>query len=352
MTFAKRYNIGTTLKNKERYNVIYPWLEPHYQQIITALQQGHRHHALLLKSEAGLGVEQLIAAVGAWLMCENPSDVACGQCHSCHLRKAENHPDIYQLASIDGKDIGVEQVREINEKVAQHAKQNGNKLVLIKGVERLTEAAANGLLKTLEEPRPHTYFLLQGDASAAILPTIYSRCQVHLIPVPNTELVLDWLQKQLPADQDYSTPLKQQEIQVSLQMSYGRPLTALVALQQSLVEKRREFLRQFWLFYRRCSPLELLPHFDNELVIEQVDWIISFLSDALKSRLNIQNHWLCSDIAKGVQQFGANQSEIGLLKAIQIMQNLRHDLTQINGVNQELILLDGLTRLITEVFEG
>ena len=78
----------------------------------------------------------------------------------------------------------MDQVRAINEIVAQHAQQNGNKLVYIQGAERLTEAAANALLKTLEEPRPNTYFLLQTEPSSSLLATIYSRCQVWNVPVP------------------------------------------------------------------------------------------------------------------------------------------------------------------------
>ena len=63
-------------------------------------------------------------------------------------------------------------MRAINDVVSQHAQQNGNKLVYIQDAERLTEAAANALLKTLEEPRPNTYFLLQTEPSSSLLATI------------------------------------------------------------------------------------------------------------------------------------------------------------------------------------
>lgn len=326
---------------------MYPWLQPYYLKVIRAFQQGHRHHALLFKAEQGLGIEQLLTQIGAWIICQQPAQTPCDQCHSCHLRKAQNHPDIYQLAPLEGKDIGVEQVREINEKIAQYAQQGGNKLVYVQGVERLTEAAANALLKTLEEPRPNTYFLLQADVSAPIMPTIYSRCQVHLIHTPDPLIVRDWLQQQIQDDSATA-----QEIEMALTMNYSRPLSALTTLQQGLVEKRKEFLRQFWLFYKRLSPLELLPYFDKELKIQQIDWILGFLSDALKARLQIQQHRLFPDLVNGIQQFSEEQTEKKLLSAIQIMQQVRLDLIQINGVNPELILLDGLTRLITEIFEG
>lgn len=322
---------------------LYPWLEPIYHKINTAFLQEHGHHALLFKTELGLGTEQLIDAVASLLFCQE-NQKPCGHCHACHLFHAGNHPDFHLLAPIDNKDIGVDQVREVNEKVNQHAQQNGNKVVLVQGAERLTEAAANALLKTLEEPRPNTYFLLQTSLSAPLLATIHSRCQTWIVNVPSLQTAQNWLHTQYSAETN--------EILTALRINYGRPLLALDCLQQNLLEKRREFLRQFWLFYTRCSPLELLPLFDNELIFQQLDWISSFLSDALKDKLGIQTNWINQDLQRGIQQFSQKQTAQGLLKANQILQKVRSDLTQINAVNQELILLDGLTKLITEVFES
>lgn len=324
---------------------LYPWLIPHYQQLTAAFLQGHGHHALLFKADQGLGVEQLIRATANFLICSQPqANQPCGECHSCRLFRANNHPDFHLLAPIENKDIGIDQVREINEKVNQHAQQNGNKVVYIQGAQRLTENAANAILKTLEEPRPNTYFLLQTDLSVSLMATIYSRCQIWLINPPAAELALHWLAEQ--------QNVKTDEIQTALRINYGRPLSALNTLQQGLLEKRRQFLRQFWLFYTNRSPLELLPHFDNELIFQQLDWLSAFVGDALKNKLNIRENWICQDLERGVRQFSERQTALGLLKAGQIIQAVRSDLSRINAVNQELILLDGLTRLITEVFEN
>lgn len=323
---------------------LYPWLVPYYQQLMQTLHQGVLPHALLFRSDQGLGVEQLVDAVSHRLLCTQPQgDEPCGQCHSCHLFSAGNHPDYARLAPIENKDIGVEQVREINEKVTQHAQQNGNKVVVIQGAERLTEAAANALLKTLEEPRPNTYFLLQVDIAASLLATIHSRCQSWLINTPPQAVAMAWLQEQ--SAQEIS------EIQTALLVSYGRPLAALTMLTQGLLTKRKDFLRQFWVFYVRRSPLELLPYFENELLFQQLDWLAGFLSDALKAKLGIRQGWICQDVVRGIEQFNQKQTALGLLRANQIISQVRSDLLQINGVNQELMLLDGLTKLVTEVFE-
>lgn len=321
---------------------LYPWLMPTYDKITTAFSQGHGHHALLFKADVGLGAESLVNAIAAFLFCQE-SQKPCGHCHHCHLFSAGHHPDFHLLAPIEDKDIGVDQVRDINEKVNQHAQQGGNKIILVQGAERLTEAAANALLKTLEEPRPNTYFLLQTDLSSSLIATIYSRCQSWVLNVPTLGVAQAWLQSQRDDEMV--------DIHTALRINYGRPLLALTTLEQGLIEKRREFLRAFWMFYLRRSPLEVLPLFDKALIYQQLDWLNSFLSDALKDKLGIRTGWVSQDLAKGVQQFSEKQTASGLLKANQIMQKVRWDLTQINGVNQELILLDGLTRLITEVFD-
>ena len=322
---------------------LYPWLVPTYHKINQTFSEGLGHHALLIKADQGLGAERLFDALTKRIMCQMADNAPCGHCHACHLMAAQSHPDFHVLASQEGKDIGVDQVRSINEVVGQHAQQSGNKLVYIQDAERLTEAAANALLKTLEEPRPNTYFLLQIEPSSSLLATIYSRCQVWNVPLPTEAEALTWLSSQFQAETS--------ELLTALAMNLGRPLLALETLQQGLIEQRKNFLRQFWLFYRRRSPLEILPFFEKERTIQQVDWILAFLSDAIKYKLEIQSCWQTLDLKTGVTQFADEQTALGLLTANKIMQKVRSDLLTINGVNTELMLLDGLTKLITDVFK-
>ena len=159
---------------------LYPWLVPTYHKISQTFSEGLGHHALLIKADQGLGAEGLFEALTKRIMFQTPDNAPCGHCHACHLMAAHSHPDFHVLASQEGKDIGVDQVRAINDVVSQHAQQNGNKLVYIQDAERLTEAAANALLKTLEEPRPNTYFLLQTDAFLFVVSD-------YLQPLPSVE---------------------------------------------------------------------------------------------------------------------------------------------------------------------
>ena len=70
----------------------------------------------------------------------------------------------------------------------------------------------------------------------------------------------------------------------------------------------------------RRSPLEILPFFEKERTIQQVDWILAFLSDAIKYKLEIQSGWQTLDLKTGVTQFADEQTALGLLTANKIMQ--------------------------------
>ncbi|PJG85114.1 DNA polymerase III subunit delta' [Conservatibacter flavescens] len=318
-------------------NILYPWLESHYQQITHAFAQGHGHHALLFKADLGLGIEQLIAHIAHWILCQGEPK-PCDNCHACRLFNAVNHPDFYHLQPVDDKDIGIDQIREINEKVSQHAQQNGNKIVYIQDADRLTEAASNALLKTLEEPKTNTYFLLQTNLASSLLPTIYSRCQTWLIPTPDSELTLNWLQKQ--------THVNASQISTALRVNYGRPLMARHFLQNHLAEKRTTLITQFWKFYQRSDILQVLPQFEKEIIFQQLDWLSAFLMDSLKAKSGIYTDWVCMDFERAIEQFAAQNTLQTLLAANQILQQTRSNLATINAVNQELMLIDGLSGLI------
>lgn len=326
---------------------MYPWFEPHFQQLDLAFANGQGHHALLFKTDQGLGSEQLLMAVAEGILCLEKSGLqACGQCQNCQLFRAGTHPDFHRLQRQEGKNIGIDQVRELIAGLQQYARQDGNKVVYLPTLELLSEAAANALLKTLEEPSERTYFLMLSDLSAPLMPTIYSRCQVWTLTAPSAQQAKSWLQTQLQADES--------DIDSVLRINYQRPLAALTALQNEWLPLRKQFLRQFWLFQQHRAIEPFLQQFalkDEVLLQRQLNWLTSFFSDSLKCRLQIRQGWINQDIANGIEQFSRLFSQTALLHANRLVVQLRQDLTQINGVNQELILLDFLSKLITQVFE-
>lgn len=320
---------------------LYPWHFSAYQQIIASFENGRGHHALLFKTDTGLGTETLINQFAHWLFCLSPNGIEpCGQCKSCLLWQSGNHPDFHRIESIDGKDIGIDQIRDLTAKLHQFSQQGGRVVVYIAQAQRLTESAANALLKTLEEPHDNVYFLLQAPLQSAMLATIQSRCQTWLIHAPDTVQAFAWLQQQLP-DQ----PLE--AIETALRICHQRPLICKTFLETDRLQSRKTFLQTFWRFYKTGDVWLLLNAFEKESepALEQLEWLASFFSDALKAKMDIASDWVNPDLQAGILPFSQTLCANTLLKGYQLIQHTQQDLREINAVNQELILADCVTTL-------
>ncbi|MDG6881713.1 DNA polymerase III subunit delta' [Phocoenobacter uteri] len=326
---------------------LYPWQNDLYQQLTTTFLQNHQHHALLFKTEKGLATDCLIRHFAHWLLCQNQqAGEPCYHCKSCLLVEHSNHPDFHILQSVDNKEIGVDQIRELNTKLQQFAQQDGNIVIYIADTDKLNESSGNALLKTLEEPHKNVYFLLQTPLQSSILATIQSRCQQWVVYAPQPEEVLSWLNERYPNK-------TQDELNTALRLCHHQPISCKKFLENDRLTQRKAFLQTFWRFYKSKNPLLLFSQFDKEKedVLEQLDWLSSFFSDALKARMNIATHWVNADLQKGIILFAEALHSEKLLNGHKIVQQTQQDLIHINAVNQELILMDCLTKLVLNVFE-
>jgi DNA polymerase-3 subunit delta' len=110
---------------------------------------------------------------------------------------AQSHGDLWTLASEEGKEIGVEAIRDLNSALNQTPAEGGWRIVIIDGADRMNRNAANALLKRLEEPPVKTVFFLTTTLPGRLLPTIRSRCQlISLEPFKTDEVVKQVLQSQ------------------------------------------------------------------------------------------------------------------------------------------------------------
>lgn len=143
------------------------------------LQKPNPPQALLLIGAPGVGkctIAKTLAS--AWLCLQRTPDGACGQCESCRKWSAENtHTDLRSLHPTPDQ-IKIEAVREMRQWMNFAPTVAPFRFVIIEEAHRLNPAAANALLKTLEEPPPRYHFLLTSPASDLLIPTILSRCQI------------------------------------------------------------------------------------------------------------------------------------------------------------------------------
>jgi DNA polymerase-3 subunit delta' len=157
-------------------------------------------HAYIFHGPDGVGKEMFAQAVAKLLLCESP-DVAegetpnkdsCGTCRSCVLVDAGNHPDLHlvyrQLAANHpdsivrarkALDLGVDVIRHfVIDAVGLRPTVGPVKVFIIREADKITPAAQNALLKTLEEPPDTTFLILLASAADRLLATTRSRCQM------------------------------------------------------------------------------------------------------------------------------------------------------------------------------
>lgn len=171
--------------------MLIPWFDQPLQQLWQLGQVGRLHHALLFTGTRGIGKEWLAQQLSERLLCQQPAQAPCGQCKSCLLMRAGHHPDFLKLSS--DSSIGVDAVREVSVFFQQSSQQGGAKVVSLPQAHKMTEAASNALLKTLEEPGQQCFLMLQTDHPDRLLPTILSRCQVWALPTPSVAQATSFL---------------------------------------------------------------------------------------------------------------------------------------------------------------
>ncbi|AQQ01625.1 DNA polymerase III subunit delta' [Pseudoalteromonas aliena] len=263
-----------------------PWLHDTEQRLAQSFR-GHRfHHAQLFCGPIGVGKFELSDQLANALLCQNVvaqsaalnSILApCGHCKSCSLTLAGTHPD-KRLTQVDGQSIGVDDIRGISDFMHHSAAQNGNKVVVIENCEKMTTAAANALLKTLEEPSNSRFLILTTSQAAQLPATILSRCAKTDVKVTNTQLAQQWLEalqitgySWLPLFYNQPLQIKQWQEQNQLQsidMLYkfatefkqSHNFKALV----DIINKQPELVRIFTLFLSEQLKQQLLQGMNFE----------------------------------------------------------------------------------------
>jgi len=213
--------------------MIYPWQTDDWSR----LQQLRNHwpHALLLHGQAGIGKLHFAQHLAQGLLCEapQPNGEPCGRCVACGWFAQGNHPDYRivvpeALAALAGaaptddkadkadkddggdgkktrapsKEIRIEQVRALLDFSGVGSHRGGMRVVVLYPAEALNVAAANALLKTLEEPPPGVVFLVVSARVDRLLPTIISRCRQWPMGTPSPQAARAWLAAQGVADAD------------------------------------------------------------------------------------------------------------------------------------------------------
>ena len=157
------------------------------------LQQARRlqmHHAVLIEGQQGAGKSTIADWLAAALLCrsELDPDTPCGICRDCRRVAAGQHPDVHVIARAADEQqveefggsvhvIRIDQVRAVQVALGRAAVEGRARVVVIRDAHTMEEETQNALLKTLEEPGPDTFLVVETARPEQMLPTIRSRAQ-------------------------------------------------------------------------------------------------------------------------------------------------------------------------------
>src|SRR3954463_12967109 len=161
-----------------------------------AVREGHVAHAYLFSGPRGTGKTSTARILAKALNCTNLTDgEPCGECDSCIQIAAGSSLDVMELDAASNN--GVDAMRDLISRAALGTAGRA-KVYIVDEVHMLSSGASNALLKTLEEPPGHVYFVLATTDPQKVLPTIKSRTQhfdLHLLPAADLEALVDDIAK-------------------------------------------------------------------------------------------------------------------------------------------------------------
>lgn len=270
---------------------ILPWQETVLHDLLARRSQ--LPHALLIQGRAGVGKREFARALAQSLLCEQvDAGVACGVCAACNWFRDGNHPDFREIIpealTEDGdeeavaiesdakekkksKEIKIEQIRAISDFMSLSTHRDGFRVLIVHPAEAMNAAAANALLKTLEEPPARTAILMVSDGIGRLLATIRSRCQRVQIPMPDEAAAEKWLHAQ-----GVSEPME------ALSEAGGAPLDALRFADATYQTERRDFVRA--LATRDADYLATAQAFEKSDLLNVIHWLQTWVNDLVLSR--------------------------------------------------------------------
>ena len=280
----------------------YPWLRPDFEKLVASYQAGRGHHALLIQALPGMGEDALIYALSRYLLCQQPQGhKSCG-----------------------------------HEKLNEHARLGGAKVVWVTDAALLTDAAANALLKTLEEPPAETWFFLATREPERLLATLRSRCRLHYLAPPPEQYAVTWLSREVTMSQD--------ALLAALRLSAGSPGAALALFQGDNWQARETLCQALAYSVQSGDWYSLLAALNHEQAPARLHWLATLLMDALK-----RHHGAAQvtnvDVPGLVVELANHLSPSRLQAILGDVCHIREQLMSVTGINRELLITDLLLRI-------
>ena len=306
----------------------YPWQVPQWTHLMKLKRQQRLPHGLLFTGVAGMGKYHMAQCLQASLLCQ-ATESPCGHCSSCHWLLQGYHPDAFELTPEEtGKAIKVDSVRQWMEQFHQSAHvEEGYRIAVIHPAHALNAAAANSLLKTLEEPPNKRLIILITERPSQLPATVRSRCQAINFYTKEVTLVETWLKEQLG-----------ESAEGFLSLAKGAPLQALHYVQEKEIDFRQNLVNDLLAVQgAEASPVLLaeewhkLPQQRLTEALQPIIWDVIRLKGSQQSKI--------SDVidSQSLQRLGQPLSWEQLFKISDHLLEKMYWRSKITGLNDQLL---------------
>jgi DNA polymerase III subunit delta' len=277
-----------------------PWQEKNWRQLRDYIDQNRVPQALLITGRAGIGIDKLAKQLAFSLLCSarTTDGLHCGNCRSCLLVAAGNHPDFIEIAPEEEKKvIAIAQIRGVIADTALMPQYEEFRVVVINPADLLNTAACNAFLKCLEEPSARTVFILVSDRPVKLPATIRSRCQKLLVVAPDAKQLAAWYAENRPG-----------EIPKTVVQLFNSGVLAYDQLLNDALLNTRIDCFQDWqaIAKMRSYPAIVAEKWDNLPKNDLLNWLLSWVADSIKYQY-CENAILCAnpDLSVDLQKLSA-----------------------------------------------
>ncbi|MEJ2858629.1 MULTISPECIES: DNA polymerase III subunit delta' [unclassified Saccharothrix] len=294
---------------------------------------GAMTHAWLFTGPPGSGRSGAARAFAAALQCTAADDrPGCGECSGCHTTLAGTHADV-RVVSPEGLSISVAEMRSLVQVSARRPTSGRWQVVIITDADRLTEGAANALLKAVEEPPERTVFLLcaPSDHPDDVSVTIRSRCRIVRLGTPRLDAIADALREEgVPAS----------DAEWAASVSGGHVGRARRLASDEAVRARRDAVLRIPLALRR--PADIFTCADSLVQAAEADALTANEARDEAERQALETAMGGGGTGKGTA--AATRGAKGALKDLEKRQKSRATRTQRDSLDQALVDLAAFYR--------
>lgn len=311
------------------------------KMLTNSIKKNRVAHAYLFEGGRGTGKKDTALLLAKSMFCRRKQDAdPCGECSDCRRIDSGNHPDVH-LISPEGLSIKISQIRELQKEFAYTGMESSKKMYVIEHADRMTNQAANSLLKFLEEPGKSTVAILLTEQVQQMLPTILSRCQVlSFQPLSSEEVAIQLNNQGITNTIAKLAAILTNDFNDALKLASDEWFVQARALMIQLIEVLDKHSAQSFLFIQE----KWLPHFKEREQLDQgLDLLLLWQKDLLNIQVGEEEKVIFTDQDKLLKQLALRSSQKKVTEQIGVILEAKRRLSA--NMNPQLLMEQTVLRL-------